>query len=80
MDQVYVSPFFALVAEDAVSGNGSEHAPAFVVPSLLTPLFSSHLVCHQQTNQAPGHDSDVYLRPVTIFKDPYRGGDNILVL
>ncbi|KAL7409408.1 putative GLN1-glutamate--ammonia ligase [Mrakia frigida] len=32
------------------------------------------------TEQAPGHDSDVYLRPVTIFKDPYRGGDNILVL
>jgi len=32
------------------------------------------------TNQAPGHDSDVYLRPATIFKDPFRGGDNILVL
>lgn len=32
------------------------------------------------TNQAPGHDSDVILRPVAIFKDPFRGGDNILVL
>lgn len=32
------------------------------------------------TNQAPGHDSDVYLRPSAIFKDPFRGGDNILVL
>jgi len=32
------------------------------------------------TGQAPGHDSDVYLRPVTIFPDPFRGGDNILVL
>ena len=32
------------------------------------------------TNQAPGHDSDVYLRPARIFKDPFRGGDNILVL
>jgi glutamine synthetase len=32
------------------------------------------------TNQAPGHDSDVYLRPAAIFKDPFRGGDNILVL
>ena len=31
------------------------------------------------TNQAPGHDSDVYLRPVAFFKDPFRGGDNILV-
>jgi len=32
------------------------------------------------TNQAPGHDSDVYLRPAAIFKDPFRGGPNILVL
>ncbi|KAF7793655.1 hypothetical protein EIP86_004770 [Pleurotus ostreatoroseus] len=32
------------------------------------------------TNQAPGTDSDVYLRPAAIFKDPFRGGDNILVL
>jgi len=32
------------------------------------------------TNQAPGHDSDVLLRPAAIFKDPFRGGDNILVL
>ena len=32
------------------------------------------------TNQAPGHDSDVYLRPAAIFRDPFRGGDNILVL
>jgi glutamine synthetase len=32
------------------------------------------------TNQAPGDNSDVFLRPVRIFKDPFRGGDNILVL
>jgi len=32
------------------------------------------------TNQAPGDNSDVYLRPAAIFKDPFRGGDNILVL
>jgi glutamine synthetase len=32
------------------------------------------------TNQAPGHDPDVYLRPAAIFKDPFRGGHNILVL
>ena len=32
------------------------------------------------TNQAPGHDSDVLLHPVAYYKDPFRGGDNILVL
>ncbi|KAJ1557647.1 glutamate--ammonia ligase, partial [Cladochytrium tenue] len=32
------------------------------------------------TNQAEGHDSDVYMRPQAIFKDPFTGGDNILVM
>ncbi|KAJ5949566.1 glutamate--ammonia ligase [Penicillium verhagenii] len=32
------------------------------------------------TGQAPGGNSDVYLRPVAIFPDPFRQGDNILVL
>jgi glutamine synthetase len=32
------------------------------------------------TNQAPGEDSEVLLKPVAIFADPFRGGDNILVL
>jgi glutamine synthetase len=32
------------------------------------------------TGQAPGHDSEVILRPQRIFKDPFRGGDNILVM
>ncbi|BFZ54419.1 glutamate--ammonia ligase [Savitreella phatthalungensis] len=32
------------------------------------------------TGQAPGDNSDVYLRPVKFWKDPIRGGDNIVVL
>jgi glutamine synthetase len=32
------------------------------------------------TGQAEGHDSDVFLRPAAIFRDPFRGGDNILVM
>eukprot|EP00049_Salpingoeca_infusionum_P011641 m.203255 g.203255 ORF g.203255 m.203255 type:complete len:395 (+) comp14988_c0_seq1:346-1530(+) len=34
------------------------------------------------TAQAPGHDSEVLIKPVRIFRDPFRtdGGDNILVL
>ena len=32
------------------------------------------------TGQAPGHDSDVYLRPVAFYPDPFRLGDNVLVM
>lgn len=32
------------------------------------------------TNQAAGTDSDVFLRPAAVFKDPFRGGKNVLVL
>jgi len=32
------------------------------------------------TGQALGHDSDVLLEPVAIFADPFRRGDNIIVL
>ena len=32
------------------------------------------------TNQAPGDNSEVLLKPCSIFKDPFRGGQNILVM
>lgn len=32
------------------------------------------------TSQAEGHDSDVLLKPVAMFADPFRRGDNKLVL
>jgi len=32
------------------------------------------------TGQAPGKDSEVYLKPVAIYKDPFRLGPHILVL
>mmetsp|Transcript_6952 Transcript_6952/g.21153 ORF Transcript_6952/g.21153 Transcript_6952/m.21153 type:complete len:411 (+) Transcript_6952:81-1313(+) len=32
------------------------------------------------TEQAAGNDSEVLLKPVAIYKDPFRGGDNILVM
>nr|ADB12589.1 glutamine synthetase II [Pseudochlorella pringsheimii] len=32
------------------------------------------------TDQAPGHDSEVYIVPQRIYKDPFRGGENIIVL
>ncbi|RVW89524.1 Glutamine synthetase root isozyme 3 [Vitis vinifera] len=32
------------------------------------------------TGQAPGENSEVILYPQAIFKDPFRGGDNIMVM
>ena len=32
------------------------------------------------TGQAPGSDSEVILKPAAIYKDPFRRGDNILVM
>nr|GMD93468.1 plastid glutamine synthetase 2 [Ipomoea batatas] len=32
------------------------------------------------TGQAPGEDSEVILYPQAIFKDPFRGGNNILLV
>lgn len=32
------------------------------------------------TGQAPGDDSEVYLKPVKMFRDPFRGGHHLLVL
>ena len=32
------------------------------------------------TNQSAGENSDIYLKPVACFKDPFRRGDNILVM
>jgi len=32
------------------------------------------------TGQAPGEDSEVILKPVRIYSDPFRGGDNIIVM
>ena len=32
------------------------------------------------TEQAPGDNSDVYMRPVAMYPDPIRGGDNVMVM
>ena len=32
------------------------------------------------TGQAPGSDSEVIIKPRRIFPDPFRGGDNIIVI
>jgi len=32
------------------------------------------------TGQAPGHDSEVFMVPRAIFKDPFRKGENVLVM
>lgn len=32
------------------------------------------------TNQAPGHNSEVLIKPERIFRDPFRQGDNLMVM
>ena len=32
------------------------------------------------TGQSDGSDSDAYIRPVSVFKDPFLAGDNVLVM
>lgn len=32
------------------------------------------------TGQAPGKDSEIYIHPVALFKDPFRKGNNVLAL
>ena len=50
------------------------------------PIFLPHPDCPMwnfdgsSTGQATGENSDVYLRPVAIFRDPFRQGKNKLVL
>lgn len=51
----------------------------------LTPARGACHICRwnydgSSTGQAPGDDSEVYLVPRAIYKDPFRKGDNILVL
>lgn len=50
-------------------------------PRLTCPL-SQWNFDGSSTGQAPGDNSDVYIKPVAVYPDPFRtvGGDNILVL
>lgn len=62
--------------------------PSFPRACLGTPLADPDVSVSQwnfdgsSTGQAPGDNSDVYLKPVAVYPDPFRtlGGDNILVL
>merc|ERR1711939_299019 len=49
-------------------------------PSMKVEDFKEWNFDGSSTGQAEGHDSDVYLRPAAVFRDPFRGGDNVLVL
>lgn len=56
---------------------------------MRTPPRSPEKSCHcrpswnfdgSSTNQAPGEDSEVIIKPRAIYPDPFRGGDNIMVM
>jgi len=84
-----LAPFLALPQGDKVQaeyvwidGDGGLRSKTTTVSKKVTDIGQLRIwdFDGSSTNQAPGHDSDVYLRPAAIFKDPFRGGDNILVL
>lgn len=52
--------------------------PGAALLQSVTPLPTIHLC--PRSGQAPGDDSEVYLVPRAIYRDPFRGGDNILVM
>jgi len=84
-----LAPFLALPQGEKVQaeyvwidGDGGLRSKTTTVSKKVTDIGQLRIwdFDGSSTNQAPGHDSDVYLRPAAIFKDPFRGGDNILVL
>ncbi|PPR07045.1 hypothetical protein CVT26_005246 [Gymnopilus dilepis] len=84
-----LAPFLALPQGDKIQaeyvwidGDGGLRSKTTTVSKKVTDIGQLRIwdFDGSSTNQAPGHDSDVYLRPAAIFKDPFRGGDNILVL
>ncbi|KAH9077167.1 glutamine synthetase [Lactarius deliciosus] len=82
-----LAPFLALSqgssiqAEDVwIDGDNGLRAKSRTIPHKVTDVSQ---LPHwdfdgSSTNQAPGHDSDISLRPVAFYKDPFRGGDNII--
>jgi len=65
-----------------IDGKGELRCKTTTVPKKVTSIQELRTwdFDGSSTDQAPGHDSDVYLRPAAYFPDPFRGGDNILVL
>ncbi|KAG1768133.1 hypothetical protein EDD22DRAFT_873069 [Suillus occidentalis] len=82
-----LAPYLALPQGDKVQaeyvwidGDGGLRSKTTTVSKKVTDIGQLRIwdFDGSSTNQAPGSDSDVYLRPAAIFKDPFRGGDNIL--
>jgi len=65
-----------------IDGEGGMRAKTTTVDSTIKDLsdLKEWNFDGSSTMQSTGSDSDVFLRPCAIFKDPFRGGNNILVL
>jgi len=66
------------------SGNGDLRSKTKTIPELKEVKSLDQLPVWNydgsSTNQAPGRDSEVYLNPVSFYPDPFRRGNNVLVL
>jgi glutamine synthetase len=65
-----------------IDGSGGIRSKSKTIPKKVTSLkdLPEWNFDGSSTGQAPGDNSDVYLRPVAYYPDPLRLGDNILVM
>ncbi len=65
-----------------IDGNGKPRGKTRVIKDSVTSLdnLPEWNYDGSSTGQADGHDSEVIIKPCALFQDPFRGGDNKLVL
>ena len=60
--------------------NGKDNQSCLIASQGSTKVCPDWNFDGSSTGQAEGKDSEVILRPQSLFNDPFRGGDNVLVM
>lgn len=63
-----------------IDGDGKLRSKGRTVKSIKLSDLPDWNYDGSSTGQAPGEDSEVILKPGAVFKDPFRPGDNVLVM